>query len=90
MTYMGTSQHKNPGCHKIYNLGRPFLGDHYYVLNLFEPCPGAEMNIFKEIHQFYPFYPKITSPWGGGYEIYNILPPYQTNATYKICLRLAK
>ena len=35
---------------------------------------------FREIHQFYTFYPKIIFPWGGGHEIYNFLSPYPTDA----------
>ena len=49
----------------------------------------TEKKIFKEIHQFYTFYPKITSPWGGGHEIYNFLFPYPTDVTHQIWLRLA-
>mgnify|MGYP003692425057 CR=1 FL=1 len=36
MTYMATPYYKNP-CpegHEIYNFGRPFLGNHYYILSL--------------------------------------------------------
>ena len=59
---MATPLHKNPcpGGHEIYNFGRPFRGHHYYTLSLSDLCLGVE--IFKEIHQFYTFYPKITSP----------------------------
>ena len=63
-------QHKNPcpGGHIIYNFGRPFLGHHYYILSLSVLCLGRrEEDIL--IHQFYIFYPKITSPWGVGHEI---------------------
>ena len=68
MTYMATPWHKNPcpGGHEIYNFGRPFLGHHYYTLSFYGSCMGVEKEIFKEIHQFNTFYPKITSPWGGG------------------------
>ena len=44
------------------HLGRPFLGHHYYTLILSETCSWVEKKIFKEIHQFYTFYPQITSP----------------------------
>ena len=27
----------SPGVHEIYNLGKPFLGLHYYILNLPDP-----------------------------------------------------
>ena len=35
-----------------------------YLLGLSDQSLGLEKKIFKEIHQFYTFYPKITSPWG--------------------------
>ena len=50
--------------HKIYNFGIQFLGYHYYILILSDPCSVLE-KILKEIHQFYTFCPKITSPQGG-------------------------
>ena len=37
--------------------------------------------IFKKHINFTLFTPKITSPWVGGHEIYN-LSPYPTDATY--------
>ena len=48
MTYMVTHQRKNPcpGGHEIYNLGRPFLGHHYYKLILSETCPRVQKKIF--------------------------------------------
>ena len=64
---MAMPLHKNP-CpwgHGIYNFGRSFLCHHYYTFSLYGPCTRIE-KIFKEIHQFNNFYPKITSPWGGG------------------------
>ena len=68
MIYMAMPYHKNPcpGGHIIYNFRRSFLGHHYYIFSLLEQCPGAEKKIFKEKHQFYTFYAKITSRWGGG------------------------
>ena len=91
MTYKATLQHKNPcpGGLEIYNFVRHchFLGHYYYTLSSYEPSPGEE-KIFKEIHQFYTFYPKITSPLGGGHEIYNFMSPYHTDATYLVWLRL--
>ena len=44
-------------------------------------CLEVEKKIFNEIHQFYTL-PQITSPWGGGHEIYNFLAPFPTDATY--------
>ena len=65
--YMAMPQHKNPalGGHEIYNCNRPFHGHNFLALSLSKPCPKEEKKIFSEIHQFYTFYPKITSPWGG-------------------------
>ena len=57
------SQHKPcPGCHEIYNFGITFLGHHYYILDVSDLCLGVEKKNFKEIQQFYTFYPQITSP----------------------------
>ena len=36
----------SPRGHKIYNFGRPFLGHHYYILNLSDLCLGVEKLIF--------------------------------------------
>ena len=45
MTYITTTQHKNPcpKANEIKNFGRPFLGHHYYILILSELCLGEEM-----------------------------------------------
>ena len=62
MTYMATPQHKNPciGGRDIYNLGRIFLGHHYYTLNLSEPCPGVKKKIFlKKCINITLFTPKL-------------------------------
>ena len=61
-------KHKNPcpGGKQIYNFGRPFLGHHCYILTQSDLSLGLEEKVFKEIHQFLTFYPKITSPWGWG------------------------
>ena len=63
---MATPQQPYPGGHEIYNFRRPFLAHHYYLLSLCEPCPEVKRLFFKEIHQFYTLYPKITSPYSGG------------------------
>ena len=60
------AQEPLPRGHESYNFGRPFFCHHYYIHSLSEPCPWVEKKIFKEIHQFYTFYPQITTPWGGG------------------------
>ena len=54
------------GGHEISNFGRSFLGHHYYILGLSDQCLGVENKIFKEIQQFYTFYPQIISPLDGG------------------------
>ena len=82
---MATPLQKNPcpGGHEIYNFGRPFLGHHYYLLGLSDLCLGVEKKIFKDVHQFYTFYPIITFPWRGGHEIEIFLSPYPTDAHTK-------
>ena len=89
MTYMATPYHKNlcPGGNEIYNLSRPSYN--YYTLILSETCTWVEKKIFKEIHKFYTFYPKITSPLGGGswYLLFLVSLP---DATYQILLRFAQ
>ena len=44
MTYMITSQHQNPTPvgHEIQSFSRPFLGHHYYILNLSDPSPSVD------------------------------------------------
>ena len=71
MTNMVMPQHKIPwpSIHQIYNFGtRYLLGNHYCILCQSDLCLGVEKKIFKEIHQFYTFKPKLISPWsrGGG------------------------
>ena len=60
------AQEPLPRGHEIYNFGKPFFGHHYYILGLSDLCLGVEKKIFKEIQQFYTFYPQITSPLGEG------------------------
>ena len=66
---MATPKHKKlcPSGHEIHNFGIPFLSHHFFTLSLSELCPRLEKKIFKEIHKFYIFYPKITSPWDKGH-----------------------
>ena len=77
MTYMATPQHKNPGPpgHEIYNIGRPFLGHHYYILGLSYLCLGIKKKIFKEIMQFhymtYMATPQHKNPCPRSHQIYN-------------------
>ena len=35
------------------NFGRPFLGHHYYILNLSDPCPSVEKKSREQILYFY-------------------------------------
>ena len=51
---MATLKHQNPslGGHEIYNLGKPFIGHHHYILSLSDPCLGVA-KIFKEIMHFH-------------------------------------
>ena len=60
--------------YEIYNFGTPFLGHHYYTLNLFDLCLGIERKIFKEIMQFH--YDKHKNPYPWGHEIYNFGRPF--------------
>ena len=52
---MATPLHLNPcpGGHKIYNFGRPFLGQYYYILALSDLCLGVEKKIVNEIMHFH-------------------------------------
>ena len=62
MKYMATPKRKNP-CpwdHEIYNSVRPYLGHHYYTFFCLNHAPEQKRRFFKEIHQFYHFYPKFT------------------------------
>ena len=88
---MSTSILKEPSRwgHEIYNFDRTFLSNHYYTPILSEPCPGVEEDFLRNTSILH-FSPKITFPLDGGHEIYNFLSPYPTDATYQICLRLAK
>ena len=45
---------------------------------------APEKNIFEEIHQFYYFYPKITSAWVGGNITHNFGYLSTKYATHKI------
>ena len=54
------------GGHELYNFGRFFLVPHYYILNLFEPCPRVEKKIFKENINLTLLTPKLQSLAGGG------------------------
>ena len=82
MTYMAMTQHKNPcsGGLEICNFGRPFLGHHYYILNLSDLCQRVEKEIFKEIMHFHYMtstaMPQHMNPYPVGHEIYNFGRPF--------------
>ena len=75
---MASPQHKKPFSLWIMKftilIGRPFLCHHYYICNLSETCLGVEKKIFKEIHQFYPFTPKLPPLGVGSHD----MSPYHT------------
>ena len=55
------------------------------ILSLPDICSGIEKtSIFKEIHTFYTFNPKIISPFSGGHEICDFTSTSSTNASYQI------
>ena len=66
--------------HEIYNFGIPFLGHHYYILSLSEPCLRVRRRFLRKLF-FKLLIPKYP-PWDGGYEIHNFVSPYPTEATY--------
>ena len=47
------------GGHEIYNFSEPFLGQHYYILSLCEPCPRIEKHLFKKDISFKLFTHKL-------------------------------
>ena len=59
---MATPYHRNPypGGHEIYNFGRAFHANHFYIFSLSARCTGVQEKIFKD--QFYSFYPQIKAP----------------------------
>ena len=92
MTYMTIPQHKDPcpGGHESNNLGRPFLGDHYYILSLSAIFMGVEKKIFKEIMYFHYMTYTTTSqhknPSPGGYERYTFERPFLGHHCYILSL----
>ena len=48
-----TQKDTSPSGHEIYNFGRPFLGYHYYILNLSVPCSRDEKREREEILHFH-------------------------------------
>ena len=90
LTYKATPQRKNPypGGHEIYNLGRPFLVHHYYILSLSDLCLGVKKKIFKGIMHFhsltYMVTPQHKNPCPGGFFL--IDPSLVIIAIYLVCL----
>ena len=98
---MATPQQKNPcpGGHESKNLGRPFLGDHYYILSLFDLCLGVEKMIFiGQIYFHYTTYmatPQRKNPCPWGHEINNFGRPFLGHHYYilsmsDLCLGVEK
>ena len=53
MTYMATLNIMTPALgSRKYNFGRPFLGHHFFILNLSDLCLGVEKKIFIGIMHF--------------------------------------
>lgn len=52
---MTTPYHKTtyPGDYGIYNIRKPILGHHYYILSLFDVHLGVTKNIYKVIMHFH-------------------------------------
>ena len=64
MTNMTMPQHRNPcpWSHEINKFGRGFHSHHIFTFNLSETYIEVEKKIFKDLHQFYSFYPQIKAP----------------------------
>ena len=91
---MATLLHKNPcpGGHENYNFGGPFIGYHYYILSLYGLFTEVEKSFFfKEIHQFYTFYPKLP-PLGVGWGVIKLTISclFTIQMLHKIWLRLVQ
>ena len=67
-----------------------FVNLNYDIRRLSDVCPGVEMNVFKEINQFYTFYPKILTPWNGAHKLYNFFFPFLADDTYQILYRFVQ
>ena len=50
---MALTSESQPRGHEIYNLGRPFLSHHYYILSLSDLCMGVKKIFFKETMRFH-------------------------------------
>ena len=85
MTYMATFYHNyfDRWGYEIHNVGRPFPSFHsQYVRFVLSILRSREEHL--KINQFYAFYLKVSPFEFEGYEVYNFLSPYHTNATYQI------
>ena len=85
---MATPYHKNPspGGHEIYNFGTPFLGHHYYILNLSDHCPNVDKKMRRNIAFSLYVHSLAQEPSPGGYEIYNFGRPLVIITTYTFSL----
>ena len=56
MTYMATPlpQSPCPRSFEVYNLGRPFLGHHYFILSLSDLCMGVIQILKEKTHFIWP------------------------------------
>ena len=77
--------------YEIYNFGRPFLGQHYYILSLSDLGLGVEKSIFKEIMDFhymtYMTTPMHKNPCPRSHEIQILVDPSLVIiTTYLVCL----
>ena len=70
-----------PGCHEIYEFGKPVLNLYNFMLSLSDLLQRVEKTIFKEINtSIIQFFSGLISFWEGGNEIYNFSSLYHTDA----------
>ena len=65
----------------LYDLGLGSREEMFYRNNAFLLYDLYDNALTQEIHQFYTFYLKLTSPIVGGHEIYSFSSPHPTNDT---------
>ena len=83
---MATPLRKNPcpGGHEIYNFGRPFLGHHYYILNLSDIYIGGKKKIMHFHNMTCMATPQRKNPCPGVHEIYNLGRPFFDHHYYAL------
>ena len=88
MTYMyghALAQESLSRDHDIKNFGGSFLGHHYYIHNLSDPCPSVEKN--RSNCAFHTrATPQHKNPCPGGYAIYNFGMPLRDHHYYTLSL----